>query len=306
MTLSAQPARISTNWDDYRVVRAVAETRSLVGAAEALGVNHSTVFRRVNALEEALGAKLFERGRAGYTLTPAGEEMVALAARMGEDIVSFERRIAGRDVKPSGELRVTTNDTLMAHLLMPVFATFLDAYPDIRVDIVVSNASLNLSKRDADIAIRATMAPPETLVGRRVCSLGWAVYGPVRLVGRRLEQITEERWIGLGDNLAHIAPARWMEQNVRAERVVMRINTILGLAEAIQSGAGISVLPCFIGDVTSGIARLSEPVNDISASLWLLTHPDLKQSARVRAFMDHAWDALSRKRGVLEGRGVLA
>jgi DNA-binding transcriptional LysR family regulator len=307
MTLATTPPpRLATSWDDYRFVRAVAEARSLVGAAEALGVNHSTVFRRINAVEEALGARLFERGRNGYTLTAAGEEMVALASRMGEEIVSFERRIAGRDVKPSGELRVTTNDTLMAHLLMPVFATFLDAYPDIRVDIVVSNASLNLSKRDADVAIRATMSPPETLVGRRVCSLGWAVYGPARLAGRRMDDIVTERWIGLGDNLAHIPPARWMEQNVRPERVVMRINTILGLAESIQSGAGVSVLPCFIGDATSGIARLSDPVNDISASLWLLTHPDLKQSARVRAFMDHAWDALTRKRGVLEGRGVLA
>src|SRR6201986_5113845 len=116
MTVSESAVlRPSTNWDDYRYVRAVAETRSLVGAAELLGVNHSTVFRRINALEEGLGARLFERGRAGYALTAAGEEMVPLASRMGEEITSFERRIAGRDIKPSGELRVTTNDTLMAH-----------------------------------------------------------------------------------------------------------------------------------------------------------------------------------------------
>jgi DNA-binding transcriptional LysR family regulator len=302
MSLASSQARLATNWDDYRFVRAVAETRSLVGAAEILGVNHSTVFRRINALEEGLGARLFERGRTGYALTAAGEEMVSLASRMGEEIVSFERRIAGRDIKPSGELRVTTNDTLMAHLMMPVFAGFLDACPDIRVEIVVSNASLNLSKRDADVAIRATSSPPETLVGRRVSKLGWAVYGRAGLAGADLEALFAERWIGLGDNLAHIEPSRWMETNVPPERVVMRINTILGVAEAIQAGVGVSVLPCFIGERTAGLARLTDPVTDISASLWLLTHPDLKQSARVRAFMDYAWEALSRTRALLEGR----
>ena len=305
MTLAqSPPPRLSTNWDDYRYVRAVADTRSLAGAADSLGVNHSTVFRRINAIEEMLGARLFERGRAGYALTAAGEEMVALAGRMSEEIVSFERRIAGRDVKPSGELRVTTNDTMMAHLMVPVFASFLTACPDIRLDIVVSNASLNLSKRDADVAVRATLAPPETLVGRRVCALAWAVYGPPHLVGMDFVEILGQRWIGLGDNLAHIPQARWMEQEVPPQRVVMRVNTILGLAEAIEAGVGVSVLPCFIGDVLPALARLSDPVSEIGASLWLLTHPDLKASARVRAFMDHAWEALSRRRGLLEGRGL--
>jgi DNA-binding transcriptional LysR family regulator len=305
--MSAAPtSRVSTNWDDYRYVRAVAETRSLAGAAELLGVNHSTVFRRINAVETALGARLFERGRAGYALTAAGEEMVALASRMDQDIVSFERRIAGRDVKPSGELRLTTNDTMMAHLMMPVFASFLAACPDIRLDIVVANTSLNLSKRDADVAIRATMTPPETLVGRRVCTLAWAVYGPRRFAGRNLLDLMSERWVGLGENLAHIPQARWMEKEVPLERVVMRVNTILGLAEAIEAGAGMSVLPCFIGDQAEGLARLSEPVSEIGAGLWLLTHPDLKQSARVRAFMDHAWEALARQRPLLEGRGTRA
>jgi DNA-binding transcriptional LysR family regulator len=296
------PSRVSTNWDDYRYVRAVAETRSLAGAAELLGVNHSTVFRRINAIEDALGARLFERGRAGYTLTPAGEEMVALASRMSEEIVSFERRVAGRDVKPSGELRVTINDTMMTDLMVPVFASFLQACPDIRLDVIVSNASLNLSKRDADIAVRATLAPPEALVGRRVCALAWGVYGPKHLVGRDFADILSERWVGLGDNLSHIPQARWMDREISPNRVVMRVNTILGLAEAIEAGVGVTVLPCFIGNQRPALARLSDPVSELGASLWLLTHPDLKASARVRAFMDHAWDVLSRQRALLEGR----
>lgn len=298
------PPRLTTSWDDYRYVRAVAETRSLVGAAEALGVNQSTVFRRINAIEETLATRLFERGRAGYALTAAGEEMVALAGRMSEDITSFERRIAGRDVKPSGELRVTTNDTMMVHLMAPVFTSFLKACPDVRLDVVVSNASLNLSKRDADVAIRATLSPPETLVGRRVCALGWAVYGPPEHAGRPLAQIEGARWVGFGENLAHILPARWMKDAVQAEAVVLRLNTILGICEAIEGTDWLGVLPCFIGDQSKTLARLTQPDPALSADLWLLTHPDLRQSARVRAFMDHAWDALSRRRSLLEGRSA--
>jgi DNA-binding transcriptional LysR family regulator len=301
MTLTESTvSRPTANWDDYRYVRAVAETKSLVGAADALGVNHSTVFRRINAVEEMLGARLFERGRSGYTLTAAGEEMVALAVRMADDINGFERRIAGRDVKPSGELRVTTNDSIMAHLMMPIFSSFLTACPDIRLDIVVSNSPLNLSKRDADVAIRATSSPPDTLVGRRVCTIGWAIYGPKRLQGADLGDLFAEQWIGTGESLSNIAPARWIEREVPTERVMMRINTILGVAEALRASESLGLLPCFIGD-TIGLTRLSDTLPDIGAGIWLLTHPDLKQSARVRAFMDHTWEALTKLRPVLEG-----
>lgn len=294
--------RLASTWDDYRYVQAVAEAKSLAGAADILGVNHSTVFRRINAIEETLGARIFERGRGGYALTPAGEEMVALAVRMNQEITTFERRIAGRDIKPSGELRITINDTAMAFLMAPVFASFLKACPDIRLDIIVTNAALNLSKRDADIAIRATRSPPENLVGRRVSTTAWAVYGPHSLRNRDLTDLFSERWVGLGENLASIMPSRWLNDHVAPERVVLRINTVLGLAEAIDAGIGIGILPCFIGDGMSNLAQLSETLVDSTSSLWLLTHPDLRQSARVRAFMDHAWEALTRRRPQLEGR----
>ena len=257
----AAPSRVAMSWDDYRYVQAVAETRSLTGAAARLGVNHSTVFRRVNAIEEALGARVFERGRSGYALTAAGEEMVAVAMRVGEEIVDFERRIAGRDLKPSGELRVTTNDTIMVHLMTPVFASFLRAYPDIQLDIVVSNTSLNLSKRDADVAIRATATPPDSLVGRRVGTISWAAYGPARLAGRDLLDIFKERWLGLGEHLTQLLPGQWIEEHVPAGNIVMRLNTILGLAEATEAGIGVSMLPCFIGDQITSLARLSEPMS---------------------------------------------
>ena len=147
-------------WDDFRLVKAIADTRSLNGAAAILNINHSTAFRRLTDLEKRLGTVLFERHRTGYALTPAGDEMAQLASRMDDDVGSFMRKLAGQSLIPTGELRVTTNDTLLVYLLMPVFAAFRRAFPTINLDVVLTNQPLNLSKRDADIAILATDNPP--------------------------------------------------------------------------------------------------------------------------------------------------
>src|SRR6478752_522846 len=146
-------------WDDFRLIKAIAEARALPAAASLIGLNHSTVFRRLGQIEDGLGLKLFERHRSGYVPTPAGEEMVQLAGRLDEDITAFTRKLAGQEIQPAGELRVTTNDTLLVDLLTPVFAAFLQQCPEIRLDILLSNQALNLSKRDADVAIRATDNP---------------------------------------------------------------------------------------------------------------------------------------------------
>jgi DNA-binding transcriptional LysR family regulator len=292
------------SWDDFRIVRAIADHRSLTGASEALGVNHSTVFRRLAQIEERLGSSLFVRGRAGYDPTPCGEEMVQLAGRMAEDIVTFERKVTGHDLRPSGELRITTNDTMVGYFMADILARFRRAYPDIVLDILVSNASLNLSKRDADIAIRATADPPETLVGRRLATIGWGIYGPVELAGRPFDPLIDGRqfhWVGFGDNIAHIKAARWLAETVGPERIVCRINTVLGLGEAAAAGIGLALLPCFIGAALPGLARLDGAVPDFGAGLWLLTHPDLKQTARVRAFMDFAGAEIARRKAVIEG-----
>ena len=164
------------SWDEFRLVKSIAEARSLVGAAERLGVNHSTVFRRLAAVESAVGARLFERSRAGYEPTSAGEEMIALAATMAESVLEFERRVAGRDVKPTGELSVTTSEAIGQHFMPAIVAQFQAQNPGVVVELILSDQSLNLSRRDADIAIRLTNDPPESPVGRRICTGRWALY----------------------------------------------------------------------------------------------------------------------------------
>ena len=292
-------------WDDFRLVKAIADSRGLTGAATEIGVNHSTVFRRLGQIEEALGTKLFERHRSGYAPTHAGEEMVALASRLDRDIVSFTRRLAGKEIAASGELRVTTNDSLLIHLLTPIFARFRRHHPGVQLDVVLANQALNLSKRDADVAIRATDGPPDTLVGRRAATIAWALYG------RRAEfessepdgaELTANRdWVSLGENLAHVKAVQFLRQRVAPERVAYRVNTVLGLAEAVAEGLGIGHLPCFIGDGRPDLVRLSPPDAEFAADLWLLTHPDLRHSPRVRVFLDFVAGEIAKRRAEIEG-----
>ena len=296
-------------WDDFKLVRLISEAKGLAGAAARLGVNHSTVFRRLGQLEEALGTKLFERHRTGYTLTTAGEEMAALAERMDEDVASFARKLAGQAISPAGELRVTTNDTLLAHLLTPIFARFLAQCPDVRLDIVLSNQALNLSKRDADVAIRATDNPPETLVGRRAATIAWALYGraadfpqagSAAADGSAID-LSGRRWVSLADSFAAFKAVRYVREQGPPERMVYKVNTVLGLTEAVEAGIGVGPLPCFIADARPGLVRLAPPNPDFSTGLWLLTHPDLRHSARVRAFLDFTAAEVARQRKQIEG-----
>jgi len=294
-------------WDDFRLIKAIADARGLPAAAAEIGVNHSTVFRRLGQIEEALGVKLFERHRTGYALTPAGEEIVAAAERVDEEITAVTRKLVGREVEPSGELRVTTNDSLLVHLLTPLFARFRAHHPKVRLDIVLTNQALNLSKRDADVAIRATDKPPETLVGRRIAQIAWALYGRASDFPEPGDQdgdtssLFDRPWVSLGDSMAAFKAVRFVQAHVAPENIVYKLNTVLGLAEAIEAGLGIGHLPCFIGDARPALVRLAPPDADFAAELWLLTHPDLRHNARVRALMDFLAGEMAKHRRFMEG-----
>jgi DNA-binding transcriptional LysR family regulator len=296
-------------WDDFRLIKAISDHDGLTGAAAALGVNHSTVFRRLGQIEEQLGLPLFERRKTGYVATVAGSEMAALAGRMEEDVTAFGRRLAGRDVAPSGEVRVTTTDTLYLSVLMPIFAAFRAAHPLIRLDVVIGSQTLNLSKRDADVAIRASDSPGETLVGRRLATLSWAVYGraedaPTKDEAADPSALFQRDWVALGDQLGNVKAARYVRDRVAPERIALRSSTVLGLTEAVEHGLGIGPLPCFIADQRPGLIRLTQPDPDFATGLWILTHPDIRHAPRVRAFMDFVGGELAKKRGLIEGTGT--
>lgn len=295
------------DWADLRYFAAVARLGSLAGAARELGVNHSTVFRRINTLEAGLGVKLFERLPTGYALTGAGEEMLASAARVGEEITALERRIAGRDYRLSGSVRVTTTDTLGLSFVQPYLFEFYRDYPGIQVELVISNEFFSLSKREADVAIRPTRNPPEELIGRRLCALAWAVFGSKRYLKekprpRTAADLARHRLVCGDDSLAHLPAMHWLQQHAPEADVVYRSNSLIAQLFAVRTGFGLAVLPCFLADQDGDLVRVLSPPADLMSELWLLTHRDLRQTARVRAFMDFIARTIARDRALIEGR----
>jgi DNA-binding transcriptional LysR family regulator len=291
------------SWDDFRYVKAIADTKSLAGAAETLGVNHSTVFRRLGVIEQQLGSRLFERGRGRYGLTPCGGAMVKLAERLDEDIVSFQRKVTGQDLRPSGELRITTGDVMLLHLLTDILTGFRKAYPEIMLDIVVSNRVLNLSRRDADVAVRATYDGPEGLAGRRAARIAWAVFGPKELAKKPFDFRTDGNkhdWIAPSEATSIAKVMRWLKEHVDQGRIVCKVNTMVGLAEAAAGGVGLALLPCFVGTALPRLAQLSPPLPELEGELWLLTHPDLRNTARVRTFLDYCETEIGKRRKAIE------
>lgn len=274
-------------WDDLRLLGAVARARTLPAAAVLLGMDHSTVFRRLRQVEAALGAPLFERTPSGYVPTASAAELVALAARTEEQVGEALRRLSGQAPEPEGEVRIATSDVLLSDLLMPLFAAFQDRFPRIRLDVVTGNLPLNLSRRDADVAIRATTAPPDTLVGRKVARIAWAPYAARHLVEAQGTEplLAGGRWAGFGDALAGLAGAARL-RTLPPERVACRLDTVGGMKAAVLGGVVLGLLPCFVGDAEPSLVRLSAPEPALGAELWLLTHPDLRHAQRIRLLLD--------------------
>lgn len=276
-------------WDDLRTVLAIADAGSLAGAARRLGVSHATAFRRLGAIEARLGVRLFERARGGYAPTPAGEDVAATARRVEAEVVGVERRVAGRDLLPSGSVRVTTTDTLLQGLLSPAFAAFRASYPEIALEVAISNVLFSLSKRESDVAIRPTHDPPENLVGRRIGRIAQAVYGAT---GRhRRPEAPAERgdleWVGPDERMSYVALEAWMQRHGLDGRCRYRVDSLDGIRAGVRDGLGVAVLPCYLADADDRLVRIGEPIPELATDLWLLTHPDLRGVARIRALMDH-------------------
>ena len=218
----------------------------------------------------------------------------------------FERTVTGQDLRPSGELRITTSDVLLLHFLGDVLIGFRRAYPEIVLDVVVSNQRLNLSKRDADVAARATYHNPDPLSGSKMARIAWAVFGPAALATESFYPIVDAQrhdWVAFADPVAIAKAGRWLREHAGEKRIVYKINTMIGLAEAAAGGVGLALLPCYVGTAVAGLTQLSPPLPELEGELWLLTHPDLRNTARVRAFLDYCAEAIARRRKLIEGLG---
>ena len=279
------------DWDDFRFALAVARNGSLAAAARALRVDNSTAFRHLNALEADLGAKLFERLPGGYRPTAAGERLLDSAERMEAEAIAIDRDLFGGDTRLTGKLRVTSSETLAFRILTAEIARFRAAHPGIEVELTIDNRAADLSRREADVALRAQRPREPDLFGRKLADILWAVYGSNDLLEKhsltgRKGGLSGDKFIGWAETTQDIRAARWLAENIPREAFVYRSSSVLNQLVAAKAGMGLAVLPCYLGDPEEGIARAAPPVPELTTELWLITHQALKGSARVRAFMD--------------------
>jgi len=295
---------MTVDWDDLRYVLAVAETGSLSAAARRLGVNHSTVFRRIRTVEAQIGDRLFDRLPTGYAPTAVGEEVRTSALRVADEVAALDRRLSGRDVRLTGTIRATVSDDIAYRYIGRHVSGFRDAYPGITLELAVDNRLYNISKREADVAVRPTHNPPENLVGRRVSDVAFTLYGARRLFSANvgLDVLNELPWVVPDDSLAHIPQARWQRTLAPNAHAVFRSNSMLGLYQGIAAGIGVGFVPCFLGDCDPELVRIRPPEPELATGLWLLTHEDLRRSGRVRAFLDFMATAIATDRDLLEGQ----
>lgn len=279
-----------------RFVLAVADSGSLNRAASTLRVNRTTVLRRINAFERKHGVRLFERLPNGYTLTDAGNEILAAARGFENAIVSLERKLTGQDLRAEGLVRITTTDTLLASVLPVPLAKFKQEHPGISIDVTTTNAFADLSKRDADVAIRPAIDPPEFLMGRRIGSVAFAVYAVTTLDEK------EERWIGPDETLAGTSVAKWMRTAMPTLQPNIRADSLVSMRELCAAGAGLAALPCYLGDSDARLVRVRPPIPEMTTALWVLTHPDLASTVRVKLFVDYVSSVLGKQRQLLEGQ----
>ncbi len=295
------------DWNDLRLVLAVSRTASLTGAARSLGVNHSTAFRRLAAIEARLGVRLFERLPAGaYAPTAAGVRMAAAAERIETETDALDRDLVGADRRLSGRLRVTCSETLAYALLTPCVARFREAHPGITLDLVIDNRVLSLSRREADIALRVSRPREPDLHGRKLADLGWSIYGAPDVVARyqpvSADDLGGALLVGWEEATVGVNAADWLARNASESSIVYRTNSVVNQMVAVRERVGLGVLPCFLGDAEPGLVRaIPGRLDDISRELWIVTHADLRRTARVRAFMDHAGAFLTARRALLAG-----
>ena len=286
------------NWDDLNYFLAVARAGSLTGASKALGVNHSTVLRRLAALERRLDARLFDRFQTGYVMTESGEELQRRLGGVAEQIESAQRQLTGLNASLRGTIRITSTDTLVQGLLTPCLTDFRRRHPGIQLQVVINNSFLSLTQREADVAVRPTARPPENLVGRPAGAIQTAVYAAKTYLkeaaarGIKPTDWAAHDWVVPDEALAHLAQARWVASRVRPERVALQADSLVAMFEAVRHGAGMAMLLCLLADREDNLVRVTDPDPAMDTPVWVLTHPDLRRVQRIKAFTDHLHDAL--------------
>jgi DNA-binding transcriptional LysR family regulator len=294
------------DWNDLRYFLAVARTGSTIGAAKVLGVNQSTIQRRLAVLEECIGGKLVERHPTGYRLSELGEELLPAAKGVEDAVAAFERQRASCDKGLTGSIRVTCPEGLVNTLMIPLVDAFRARYSQVRIDLIVTERFLDLSRGEADVAVRGGEPRDENLIGRKIAESPWAVYASRSYIERhgrpeRAEDLDQHAIIDFGKGITNLHLGKWLRSVAPHAKIVAHSETVIGLLTAVQSGAGLAILPTLLGDPEKDLVRVIDPLPELMSQIYLLTHPDLLKTPRVRAFVDFVYAEIDAYRPLLRG-----
>jgi DNA-binding transcriptional LysR family regulator len=295
------------NWNDLKLVLAIARGGSLGKGAALLAINHSTAFRNLNALEAKIGARLFERLPGGvYAPTAVGGQVARTAERMETEANALDREVTGSDARLVGTLRVTASETLAYRVLTRQLSRFREVHPGITVQLLIDNRIFDLSRREADVALRVARPKDPDLFGKKLAAIGWTVYGSPRYAAKAVEAsldtLRDMPFVGWSEDVSAVAAADWLAGTVKPRQVVYRSNSLINQFCAAREGIGLAVLPCYLADGEAGVVRmLPEPVAELERELWIVTHEDLKNTARIRAFLDVVGSGLSEQKSLFAG-----
>jgi len=290
------------NWSDLNLVLAICRTGTLSGAARSLGINYTTVFRRINAIEKTLEVRLFDRQPTGYAMTEAGELIKRSAERIDEEVMSLSRELLGKDLRLQGSIRITAPEGVALRLLAPHLASFCQLHPDITMDLIATSSPLRLSQREADLAVRVTNKPPDTYIGREVCKCRFGIYASADYLEKNPGlSLDEHLWVMSEDSFEFSPFPTWRQKFHPKSRVVFSSNNTIAVIDAAKRGLGMTPLPCFLGDSEPELVRTTDTPDELTLSLWVLIHPDLKNTARIKSLMSHLLSALENEKPRIEG-----
>ncbi len=286
------------DWNALKMFLAIADSGTLTGAAKTLEVNHSTVFRRLNTFEDEIGGRLFERLNHGYELTAMGEELLIEAKKIATSFDDMERHIVGKDIQPKGTVKITAPNNIAYRYLPRYLTEFNKAYPEIHIELLISNLEFNMTNRQADIAVRATPAPPEHLVGRMVRSIKWSVYASESYKTKfgcpdNIDQLGEHTLIGAAGGMRTLPAYIWLDKNF-SPQIKTRCDELVAMAAFVEAGQGLAILPD--DQQRPGIIKLFTFETGENSDLWLLTHPDLRHVEKIKLVMQHLAKAFAEEK----------
>lgn len=283
------------DWGHLQYFLAVAEGGSIQKAAQRLGVNHSTVLRRIASLEAQLGCRLFDRLPGGYALTSAGNHLAEHLGGLAEQMEGAERQVRGLDAALRGTVRVTSSDIVVEGLLMPLLAQFRQRHPQVQVQLAMNYTFATLSRSEADVAVRGADEAPPNLIARRVGHVDSVLCAAPSYLRSTPPDLPPQhhRWVVVDESLAFGMFDRWFRAHVPPERVAVRVDSLVGVADAVAHGLGVGFLPRPLGAARPDLVQLGPPEPTLRKPIWVLMHPDVQRTARVRALFQFLVEAIS-------------